>query len=117
MRRWKRPALANKAVALRWWPVRCARWPSAARQAAKEIKNLIGESVGKVENGSRLVGDAGKTMDDIVSHVKRVTDLIAGISSEQPHPSPPAPAPAGALMQGSPRYSIGSGPTDAGVRS
>jgi len=50
-------------------------------QAAKEIKNLIGESVEKVENGSRLVGDAGKTMDDIVSHVKRVTDLIAEISS------------------------------------
>jgi len=50
-------------------------------QAAKEIKNLIGESVEKVENGSRLVGDAGKTMDDIVSHVKRVTDLIGEISS------------------------------------
>ncbi len=50
-------------------------------QAAKEIKNLIGESVEKVENGSRLVTDAGKTMDDIVSHVKRVTDLIGEISS------------------------------------
>ena len=32
-------------------------------------------------NGSRLVSDAGKTMDDIVSHVKRVTDLIGEISS------------------------------------
>ncbi|MGY4829711.1 methyl-accepting chemotaxis protein [Sphaerotilaceae bacterium SBD11-9] len=50
-------------------------------QAAKEIKSLIGESVAKVENGSRLVVDAGKTMDDIVTHVKRVTDLIGEISS------------------------------------
>jgi aerotaxis receptor len=45
--------------------------------AAKEIKNLIGASVEKVESGSRLVDDAGKTMDDIVAQVKRVSDLIA----------------------------------------
>ncbi|MFM0454678.1 methyl-accepting chemotaxis protein, partial [Paraburkholderia nemoris] len=49
--------------------------------AAKEIKNLIGASVEKVESGSRLVDDAGKTMDAIVAHVKRVSDLIAEISS------------------------------------
>lgn len=49
--------------------------------AAKEIKNLIGTSVEKVESGSRLVDDAGKTMDDIVAQVKRVSDLIAEISS------------------------------------
>ena len=49
--------------------------------AAKEIKTLIGESVEKVETGSRLVGDAGKSMQDIVSQVKRVNDLIAEISS------------------------------------
>ncbi|ABE30564.1 aerotaxis receptor [Paraburkholderia xenovorans LB400] len=49
--------------------------------AAKEIKNLIGVSVEKVESGSRLVDDAGKTMDDIVAQVKRVSDLIAEISS------------------------------------
>ena len=50
-------------------------------QAAKEIKTLIGESVDKVQTGSKLVDDAGKSMDDIVSQVKRVTDLIAEISS------------------------------------
>ncbi|MBC7955216.1 MAG: HAMP domain-containing protein [Cytophagales bacterium] len=50
-------------------------------QAAKEIKSLIGESVEKVENGSRQVVDAGKSMDQIVTHVKRVTDLIGEISS------------------------------------
>ncbi|NIF79422.1 PAS domain-containing protein [Paraburkholderia sp. Cy-641] len=49
--------------------------------AAKEIKNLISASVEKVESGSRLVDDAGKTMDEIVVQVKRVSDLIAEISS------------------------------------
>ena len=48
--------------------------------AAKEIKVLIGESVGKVENGTRLVADAGRTMGDIVDQVKRVSVLITGIS-------------------------------------
>lgn len=49
--------------------------------AAKEIKDLIGASVAKVESGSKLVDDAGKTMDEIVIQVKRVSDLIAEISS------------------------------------
>ena len=48
--------------------------------AAKEIKVLIGESVGKVENGTRLVADAGRTMGDIVDQVKRVSQLITEIS-------------------------------------
>jgi methyl-accepting chemotaxis protein len=50
-------------------------------QAAKEIKSLIGASVASVEAGSRLVGDAGATMTDIVGQVRRVTDLIGEISS------------------------------------
>jgi methyl-accepting chemotaxis protein len=49
-------------------------------QAAKEIKGLIGTSVDKVEAGSRLVGDAGTTMTDIVASVRRVSDVIAEIS-------------------------------------
>ena len=49
--------------------------------AAREIKTLIGESVEKVETGARLVDDAGRSMDDIVAQVRRVTDLIAEISS------------------------------------
>ena len=48
--------------------------------AAKEIKVLIGESVGKVENGTRLVADAGRTMGDIVEQVQRVSQLITEIS-------------------------------------
>jgi methyl-accepting chemotaxis protein len=49
--------------------------------AAKEIKTLIHDSVEKVETGRRQVGDAGRTMDDIVNQVKRVNDLIADISA------------------------------------
>jgi methyl-accepting chemotaxis protein len=49
--------------------------------AAKEIKALIGDSVDKVESGSRLVNDAGQSMDDIVRQVQRVSDLIGEISS------------------------------------
>ena len=49
--------------------------------AAKEIKTLIGNSGEKVEIGSQLVDDAGKSMDDIVQQVKRVTDLMAEISA------------------------------------
>jgi len=50
-------------------------------QAAKEIKALIGASVDKVEAGSRLVSDAGSAMDDIVTQVRRVSDLINEISA------------------------------------
>lgn len=49
--------------------------------AAKEIKELIGDSVDKVEDGTRLVDEAGATMDEIVSAVKRVTDIMAEISA------------------------------------
>jgi len=50
-------------------------------QAAREIKTLIAASVERVEVGSRQVGEAGRTMEDIVGQVKRVSDLIAEISS------------------------------------
>jgi methyl-accepting chemotaxis protein len=50
-------------------------------EAAKEIKSLINASVEKVEGGSRLVADAGKTMTEIVSSVQRVTDIIGEISA------------------------------------
>lgn len=49
--------------------------------AAKEIKGLISDSVNKVEDGTRLVDEAGATMDEIVSAVKRVTDIMAEISA------------------------------------
>ncbi len=49
--------------------------------AAKEIKALISDSANKVEAGSKLVDSAGKTMEEIVSSVKRVTDIMAEISA------------------------------------
>lgn len=54
--------------------------------AAKEIGQLINGSVGQVAHGARQVEDAGRTMDDIVGAVKRVTDImgeIAAASEEQ----------------------------------
>ncbi|WP_202424255.1 methyl-accepting chemotaxis protein [Duganella levis] len=48
--------------------------------AAKEIKVLIDDSVGKVDTGARLVDQAGVTMDEIVDSVKRVTDIMAEIA-------------------------------------
>ncbi|WP_037473103.1 methyl-accepting chemotaxis protein, partial [Simplicispira psychrophila] len=50
-------------------------------QAAKEIKELISASVEKVGAGTRLVQDAGTTMQDIVQSVQRVTDMIGEITS------------------------------------
>jgi methyl-accepting chemotaxis protein len=49
--------------------------------AAKEIKQLIGESTEKVEAGSKLVSDAGTTMHEIVESVRRVTDIMSEISA------------------------------------
>ena len=49
--------------------------------AAKEIKTLIGDSVDKVEGGSKLVDEAGKTMEEIVTSVKRVTDIMGEITA------------------------------------
>ena len=49
-------------------------------EAAKEIKNLIGDSVEKVEAGAKLADDAGTAMKGIVDQVRRVTDLINEIS-------------------------------------
>lgn len=49
--------------------------------AAKEIKTLIGDSVLKVETGSKLVNQAGATMQDVVGAVRRVTDIMSEISA------------------------------------
>jgi methyl-accepting chemotaxis protein len=49
--------------------------------AAKEIKTLIGDSVEKVEEGSKQVAEAGRTMDEIVGSVKRVTDIMGEITA------------------------------------
>uniref|UniRef100_UPI00293D9B89 methyl-accepting chemotaxis protein n=1 Tax=Janthinobacterium sp. TaxID=1871054 RepID=UPI00293D9B89 len=56
--------------------------------AAKEIKELIGDSVDKVDAGSRLVDEAGQTMDLIVTSIKQVADIMGEITAatlEQSH--------------------------------
>ncbi|MCV2354255.1 methyl-accepting chemotaxis protein [Paucibacter sp. B2R-40] len=49
-------------------------------EAAKEIKQLINDSVERVERGTSLVDQAGATMEEIVTSIKRVTDIVAEIS-------------------------------------
>jgi len=49
--------------------------------AAKEIKGLIAESVGKVESGAKLVGEAGSTMDEVVRSFQRVANLVTEITN------------------------------------
>jgi methyl-accepting chemotaxis protein-1 (serine sensor receptor) len=49
--------------------------------AAKEIKTLIDTSVERVRSGSALVGEAGRTMEEIITAVQRVTDIMGEIAS------------------------------------
>ena len=49
--------------------------------AAKEIKQLIGDSVSKVEAGSKLVNQAGGTMGEVVTSIQRVADIMGDIAS------------------------------------
>lgn len=49
--------------------------------AAKEIKDLIEDSVNRVENGAELVNESGRTLDEIVAQVKKVNDIVSEISS------------------------------------
>jgi methyl-accepting chemotaxis protein len=58
----------------RFCDARCSR-------AAKEIKSLIGASVERVEQGTALVDQAGVTMTEVVSSIRRVTDIMGEISA------------------------------------
>jgi methyl-accepting chemotaxis protein len=53
----------------------------AGADAAKEIKSLIGASVEKVETGSKLVDHAGATMEEVVASIRRVTEIMSGITT------------------------------------
>jgi len=50
-------------------------------EAAKEIKALIDDSVGHVDAGGKMVGDAGQIIREVVSSIKRVTDVVSEISA------------------------------------
>jgi methyl-accepting chemotaxis protein len=54
---------------------------SRSAEAAKEIKGLISDSVGKVAEGSKLVDESGNTLGQIVIAVKKVTDIVAEIAA------------------------------------
>ena len=54
---------------------------SRSAAAAKEIKGLIQDSVAKVEHGSRLVGQSGQSLSDIVTAVKKASDIVAEIAA------------------------------------
>ncbi|MDR5899262.1 methyl-accepting chemotaxis protein [Halomonas vilamensis] len=54
---------------------------SRSSEAANDIKSLVETSQGKVENGTKLVQNAGATMDEIVSHIARVTEVLREITS------------------------------------
>jgi methyl-accepting chemotaxis protein len=55
--------------------------------AAKEIKDLISDSVGRVESGSKLVHESGKTLNEIIESVKKVSAVIndVSVSASQQH--------------------------------
>ncbi len=50
-------------------------------EAAREIKSLIASSVERVEQGSAQVDQAGRTMDEVVTSIRRVADIVAEISA------------------------------------
>jgi len=54
---------------------------SRSAAAAKEIKTLIQDSVARVEHGSKLVGQSGQSLSDIVTAVKKATDIVAEIAA------------------------------------
>ena len=54
---------------------------SRSAEAAKEIKELITDSVQRVEQGSAQVDQAGRTMDEVVASIRRVTDIMGEISA------------------------------------
>lgn len=53
--------------------------------AAKEIKNLIGTSVERVQAGTKLVAQAGQTMDEIVGSIQKVSGMVGEISASATH--------------------------------
>jgi methyl-accepting chemotaxis protein len=67
--------------------------------AAKEIKNLIHDSVGKVEEGSRLVSESGRHLHEIVASVKKVSDVVGEISNASQEQAASADEISRAVMQ------------------
>jgi len=77
----KQRARASKAAASPSSQAKCEPWRNAAPGQPKKSKTLITGSVVKVEDGTGLVHQAGQTMQEIVTSVKRVTDIMAEIAA------------------------------------
>ncbi|UUZ48020.1 methyl-accepting chemotaxis protein [Massilia sp. B-10] len=71
---------ANRGVASPWSPPKCAVSRSCSATAAKDIKQLIEVSVGKVDLGLVQVRDAGSTMEKMVSSAQEVTHIMQDIA-------------------------------------
>ncbi len=71
----------NKAGALPWCAGEVRSLAQRSAEAAKEIKSLITASVERVEQGSALVDKAGATMTEVVTAIRRVTDIMGEISA------------------------------------
>src|SRR3974390_1609680 len=67
--------------------------------AAKEIKDLIHDSVDKVEEGSRLVSESGRHLHEIVASVKKVSDVVGEISNASQEQAASADEISRAVMQ------------------
>ena len=72
---------ANRVAASPSLPPKFRSLAGRSAEAAREIKRLIGASVERVEQGSLLVDRAGSTMIEVVTSIRRVTDLMGEIST------------------------------------
>lgn len=77
----RRRGPATRAAASPSWPARCGRSRNSSAEAAKEIRSLIATSTGHVGRGVKLVGNAGLSLDRIVSQVGEVHNAIAEIAA------------------------------------
>ncbi len=76
----RRPGPANPARVLPSSPRKCANWRNASAAAAKEIKDQIARSSGQVDQGVRLVGEAGEALKRISDQIKAANEIVSKIA-------------------------------------
>ena len=80
MRRLKRRGRANRVAGFAVVATEVRNLAQRSAAAAKGNQGLISDSVEKVEAGNKLVDQAGRTMEDVVSSIKRVAKIMGDIS-------------------------------------
>ena len=78
------PAQAIRVEGSRSSLAKSANLAGRSATAAKEIKDLIKDSGSKVDEGTRLVNESGETLEEIVSGVKKVTDIVGRDCRSEP---------------------------------